>query len=520
MTKRRIPAGLAILLVSAGLFYAVFIGRSAFHAGGRLFFTLIDDAMISMRYAQHLAAGRGLVWNVGEAPVEGFTNLGWMLVMTVFHLLPVPQADISLAVMITSAVILLLNVIVVHRIAQLLLPIARLAPLIAAAMTAFYFPLVFWSLRGMEVGLLTLLVDLAALQAIRGQLEQRRNTVVLALLLVAMLLVRLDAAPQTLLILLYVLSAAGIARSQKLALTLLIAAVVVAILAFQFAYFGDALPNTYYQKMLGASIGERLRVGALAFIQYATRDVVLLVLFSAVGLWLHPEVRSRETALLAGLFGIQCLYSIWVGGDYAEPEVSAANRFITQGMPALILLFCVSIGHVTGSRRTTAGGKVSPEARPAAVLLPMAIALVALMVASGPPWLNWIEGDVPLLRADIRRVRAGLAIAGNTSPEATIAVHAAGQIPYYSGRRTIDLLGLSDPVIAKGPRSTAFYPGHDKWNYEYSIGQLQPDLIADNWIRLGDYIRTRPEYLKLENGMYVRIDTTLVDQAGLESAYP
>jgi hypothetical protein len=31
-----------------------------------------DDAFISFRYAQHLAAGDGLTWNVGEErPVEG-----------------------------------------------------------------------------------------------------------------------------------------------------------------------------------------------------------------------------------------------------------------------------------------------------------------------------------------------------------------------------------------------------------------------------------------------------------------
>jgi hypothetical protein len=58
--------------------------------------------MISMRYAQHLAQGHGLVWNIGEAPVEGFTNLGWTLYMAFLHLFPIPASKISLAVMLTS----------------------------------------------------------------------------------------------------------------------------------------------------------------------------------------------------------------------------------------------------------------------------------------------------------------------------------------------------------------------------------------------------------------------------------
>ena len=40
----------------------------------------LDDAFISFRYAHNLAAGHGLVYNVGER-VEGFTNLLWTLLL-------------------------------------------------------------------------------------------------------------------------------------------------------------------------------------------------------------------------------------------------------------------------------------------------------------------------------------------------------------------------------------------------------------------------------------------------------
>src|SRR5512143_2306758 len=189
-----------MLLLVAAAFYLIFIVRTSFRTHGELYFTLVDDAMISMRYAHHLVQGHGLVWNVGDKPVEGFTNPGWTLVMALLHLLPLAASKVSLAVMLASALTLLGNVVVAHRICGILLPDSRYAPWIAAAITAFYFPLVFWSLRGMEVGVLTLLVDLAALHAIRSQLEQRGSMVVLGLLLGAMLLVRLDAAPQALLI--------------------------------------------------------------------------------------------------------------------------------------------------------------------------------------------------------------------------------------------------------------------------------------------------------------------------------
>lgn len=39
----------------------------------------IDDMYISLRYARHLAEGHGLLWNINEAPVEGYSNFSFVL---------------------------------------------------------------------------------------------------------------------------------------------------------------------------------------------------------------------------------------------------------------------------------------------------------------------------------------------------------------------------------------------------------------------------------------------------------
>src|SRR5574341_2654005 len=90
--RRNPPTALRVVLLAAGLLYLVFILRTGFGIKGQTYFTLIDDAMISMRYAQHLAQGYGFVWNIGEKPVEGFTNLGWVLYMAFLHLFPFPAS--------------------------------------------------------------------------------------------------------------------------------------------------------------------------------------------------------------------------------------------------------------------------------------------------------------------------------------------------------------------------------------------------------------------------------------------
>lgn len=43
-----------------------------------------DDAFITLRYARHLLAGEGLVWNVGGPPVEGYSNFAYLLIAALF----------------------------------------------------------------------------------------------------------------------------------------------------------------------------------------------------------------------------------------------------------------------------------------------------------------------------------------------------------------------------------------------------------------------------------------------------
>jgi arabinofuranosyltransferase len=503
----------SLLLAIAALLYIVFIWRTAFDIAGHTYFTLVDDAMVSMRYAQHLAHGLGLVWNIGQKPVEGFTNPGWMLLMALIHLLPLPIARMSLVVMVVSGLILLANILVVYKLCGIMQPASSVGPIMPALITAFYFPLIFWSLRGMEVGLLALLIDGAVLTAVQIREAKPRSALILGLLLSLAVVVRLDALIQVFIVIAYVAFTRGKGQSPVLPLMLVLITFSV-VLIFQRLYFGDFLPNTYYQKMAGTSVQERVTYGVLAFFQHALWDTLLPALISFACLAFYKDFRRPETFLLGGLFAAQCAYSVWVGGDYAEVEVDAANRFITQGMAPLIILFSLAIQRLLQDVQPP--WRQTPALQTAGAI---GIALLALLVMSVRPWGAWVSDNAPLLKADIRRTRLGLFLARNTAPEAVIAVHAAGQIPYYSGRTTIDLLGLNDPVIAKGPVTGPFYPGHDKWNYEYSILQLRPDVIADNWIKLGAYMKDKNDYIHLENGLYVRRDSGLIDLAGLSQEF-
>ena len=477
--------------------------------------------MISMRYARNLAQGQGLVWNVGEAPIQGFTNLGWTLILALFHFIPFSPLHISLAVMILAAFILLANTFIVYRIVEALDPSAQFAPIIAATIIAFYFPLVFWSLRGLEVDALTLTISLGILLTLKILRDpQPASAFWLTLVLGLALLTRMDAALPVGILVVYLASQ----NPRKAILPAVVSILVLAaILLFQKFYFGDFLPNTYYLKVNGVTAWERVRVGLLALNNYAARDFLMPLMVGLLGMALFKDLRTRESIALLLLFFAQVGYSVWVGGDYAEELVDSANRFITQGMPALFILFALSLDRIIqGSslltlRALRGSEKQSPSFNSA--VLALAIGLGALLIVSGEPWATWTLVNAPMLRTDIQRAKLGLHIQQSTDADAVIAVHAAGQIPYFSERATIDLLGKSDAYIAKGPPATAFVPGHNKWNYAYSILELRPDVIADNFNKLAAFMDDHSEYVRLPNGIYIRADTTRVDVKKLGADY-
>jgi hypothetical protein len=55
-------------------------------------------------------------------------------------------------------------------------------------------------------------------------------------------------------------------------------------------------------------------------------------------------------------------------------------------------------------------------------------------------------------------------------------------------------------------------PGHNRWDYEFSIGVKRPDLVADDWGNIDSFMSENmiDQYQKLSCGMYVRMDSKYV----------
>jgi len=507
---------LAALLLAQAAYAVVFIRSTSFMIGGERYYSLMDDAMISMRYAENIAAGRGAVWNPGGERVEGFTNPLWTGWMALVHLMELPKSHVSVVVQATSGVLLLGTAVLAwwlarrvtaERLGDSAPPEAiEAAGLAAAGGCAFYLPLANWALQGMEVGALALLVAIAAALSI-GALERGTVSRAAYLLLALATWIRIDAAVAHAALLAYFLVVDRARRREHLAWGLgSLAAFLGAQTALRFVYYGDLLPNTFYLKLTGFPLLLRLSRGAIVFAQFVAHTNWLLVAFPFAA---FAVMRSRALGLLLSIFAAQCAYSVWVGGDAWE-WWGGANRYIAVAMPLLFAALAATasagaaralaawsarrVTHPGAAPDSRIAGAYAPTHRGAMTACALLLACLAVVSVNGvrdvESLRQWLLRKPPLLVAENReKVRLGLLLRERTPADATIAVVWAGAIPYFAERDAIDLLGKADRTIARLPsrpisgRSKwyVYFPGHMKWDPDHSIRALRPDVVTQLW---------------------------------------
>ena len=479
----------SVLIFVYCLYASAYILRTSFVLGGTRYFSLFDDGMVSMQYAKNLIRGHGLVWNVGGNKVEGFTNGIWVLYLAVLHLAPVPESKVSLLVQLSVALLLIGNLVFINRLAERLSNHSVFAATLAVVLTAFYLPLNFWSLEGMEVSLLTLLISIALWLGISG--KEGRARLSMYLVLGAATLVRIDMT----FLFLGLLGFFWIYGSDRKRHALFGCSVLTICLGaqtlFRWEYFGDVLPNAYYLKMTGYPILWRLARGAFMFLSVACKMLAILLPALVTGV-VSKDWRKR--LLLTGLL-IQIAYSIYVGGDAWE-EWGGTNRYMTLIMPMCFVLFACGIAGAWRGR----GGKEPRGSvrRDWGAWISVGVLIISLFYSNairGPEaWQEWLLLSKPFHTdenaAMVDRARQVRSI---TREGARVAVVWAGALPYFMDRTAIDILGRNDRTIAHEPmhrppsgasafaRMTFFYPGHLKYDYAYSIGRLEPDIVTQVW---------------------------------------
>ncbi len=215
---------------------------------------------------------------------------------------------------------------------------------------------------------------------------------------------------------------------------------VISQLLFRIVYYRDLLPNPYYVKLGGRS--GRFHSGLIYLLDYRRAGIVLffLLLLGLLSAFARRRTRLVALAASAGLF-----FVVTSGGEgYPDHRflvpvlpllfLGAAGLDRFRIMPALLLLIVA-----VSPAGATAGRTVRKVILPGLTGSPSAGTMLArrLQQMSG-------VGSGPVVR-EARRLHETL------DSTDLLAISDCGRIPYVSGLRTLDLVGLMNRDLARRP---------------------------------------------------------------------
>jgi arabinofuranosyltransferase len=420
--------------------------------------SVVDDAYISYRYLDNFLSGHGLVFNPGER-VEGYTNFLWILLHVPFRSLGLAPETISHGLSIIGLFIVYLSV---SRVVDGSFRTGA-AGAAAALLLAGSVHMMQWTVSGLETMFFAALIAAGNTRLI----VQKKPDTLSALLYGLAIIVRPDGVllGGIALCIAWIIAYREYRSEQapKPALlrpALAFFSIPLLHLVFRLFYYGYPLPNTFYAKLGG--IPSLFYEGAVHLGTYIESGGVLLVVPAAAALF-SWKTRSLTIAVLLGQTLLFASYIAFIGGDYF-----AFHRFVVPLIPGLVIL--AVIGLQEGLPRL-----MLPRARH---LLTVAATLSVCQFFLATQSLDWSVLDANLeTRAEREMVAQWIS---EHYPDSTLlALNAVGIIPYRTGMRTIDMLGLNDIHIARADRDPEMdgraFVGHFKYDGDY-VCSLKPDL--------------------------------------------
>jgi len=458
--------------VIVGVALAGTLALLLWHASRHTFLT--DDAFISFRYAENLAGGNGLVFNPGLERVEGYSNFLLVIILAAFRTAGI-RPEISAHIVSISATILLWG-LVVWFVERSSAKWPRWIVVVPALWLAATRSIAVWSTGGLETRLFEALVVAGVFSLV---VEIRERQPPRSLLPVTLLALATLTRPDGFLIAVGVLVTAGatLHRQRRLRKWLVLrqavafGAIVGTHYLFRRIYYGEWLPNTYYAKAhQWWSMG--LKFETAFAIEYA---VYLWLPLLVLGIAHHRRTKTLWIPwIFAGAVVPYLIYVASIGGDFFEYRMlditfPFAFALMADGLvelqyrplcrplvapcAALVLLGLVDLPQTLHqiSNREPPRGLIGMHTLPG--LDALAALHRSLRAEMKEHWVSRPQEHFDGIRPwivqgkQLRRLVDG----GLMRSDTRIALSDAGAIPYYSQLTTIDLIGLNDASIARGP---------------------------------------------------------------------
>jgi hypothetical protein len=497
-----------------------------------------EDAYISFRYAENIAAGHGIVFNAGEERVEGYSNPLWVAILAI-------TSKLGLYTVTTARCLgLLFGALTLLEIMLLLGLVSRdrtARAVLAAIVLATAPPYLFWSQTGLENGLFLYLLMLGWRLATAEDVEPDRFPYSgIAFLLLAV------TRPEGIMyaVIFGAWKLVNLARSNKgkdIRRFLVWAAMIVipfcAFLLWRHWVFDAWVPNTFFAKV-NNGMRANLRVGLrylVGFLNHTLWTPVVVPLVLAV-LRGKPMDAAEKRVLLACIMialGLAA-FVLYVGGDIHPNDrfgvpfiliasvasfvmVPATGKGGWWKQPAIWIFAALVAGNLCYSF-PPAYGIEPPMLRPPNFLTANVACLVSGRMSPGDIWARFANPPVDALEF------VGRDLKENPEMEGLLAADQCGKIPYFSELPTLDLLGLNNPKIAHIVHSVSTW---DRYATEVLSGT--PRTFVMVYRSTGHFISryyientvmSEPFRRRYRLDAIYHIDYCFYDNSGIERRFP
>ena len=404
------------------------VGTALFVAGHlSLPLSPMEDASMLLRYSQNLARGHGIVWNVGERPVEGATDFLYMVLIGVIsRLTHVGVKAVAAALLFVSHVV---SVVVMY------FGLRRLyrAPMLVAMGFAATLGLglgyhyVNSGFSAPFYGLFALLTWCVGTVCVLDGVTWRRALWLAAFGFVTGL-IRPDGAILAGLMLCSTLY--GV-RTRRLPLVVSFGAIFTVCggvyFAWRLQYFGFPFPVPFYSKYLGRIQLANLKLSSRAMVE------MLLPFLPLAGLGLRSRSAMRQLAIW--LITVVPFTSVWT-------LIALENNHFSRFQYVMVPLSLFSLGGLV-----SVWWQEIESARPqeAETLKRPLAAVMALMFVFA------IIYDMHLYLKPFSNIGAqelGLRLQPYAAKNYSMVMTEAGDLPFYSEWRAVDEGGLNDSFVA------------------------------------------------------------------------
>jgi hypothetical protein len=442
-----------------------------------------DDAFISFRYAENLAKGNGLVFNPGER-VEGFSNFLWVMALALFNLIGFVPLVISKGL---SFLILLILIFLTYRTARSY-SLSQIPSIFCSLGVALSSGLAYYAMSGLETVFYAFLLLFAVY--LNQKSESGSNQKYLYLLfgiLAAAALTR----PEGILFLLFTSAYQVIkkitAKTGPPIKTLITAQgpfylIYGFFILFRYLYYSELLPNTYYAKPQGTFV----EPGLSAFYTNLTKALLSGSFLLIPILFLLIKRRYLKKFSYPIFFCLIQLGFMSYTGDWMS-----FGRFFLPVLPLSLILFFAITDPSTNSQSS------SPNR---STMLGISIAILILFAAANifqAVRAQAHKQDYPYLVMNTSGLTQTGKWLNEKLPEDTrIATKRQGAVPFYSKKRSIDILGLTEKNIARIIYENRDIKQQSQMISEY-VFSIEPDVIIlfSSTIEEGGFVfdRSKPK---------------------------